>query len=225
MKFSHFIIISVFGAIATCMVKPIDATAKLEPRSNLKSRFSETSGKRGLAYNNNNPDKNAEYANHFVGYNSITWGYDWGFPSFGLDSSFELYVGLERRHLLATKGSAVSYRNEPILIFLNFSVPMLWGLPSGSDPSWTAAVQTSGTKNILGFNEPDLTYSGSSDISPANAAAGYKTYIEPFANTVRIGMPNVLVSMTELFVSSPCILSRVLRSHHRLCSVNRLLNQ
>ena len=47
-------------------------------------------GKRGLAYNNNNPAANAEYANLFVGYSSISWGYDWGYPSFGLDSSFEL---------------------------------------------------------------------------------------------------------------------------------------
>jgi hypothetical protein len=69
---------------------------------------------------------------------------------------------------------------------------MLWGLPSGSDPGWTAAVQTAGTKNILGFNEPDLTYSASSNILPAAAAAGYKTYMEPFASSVRIGMPNVL---------------------------------
>ena len=69
---------------------------------------------------------------------------------------------------------------------------MLWGLPSGSDPGWTSAVQTAGTKNILGFNEPDLTYSGSSNILPADAAAGYKTYMEPFSGQVRIGMPNVL---------------------------------
>ena len=70
---------------------------------------------------------------------------------------------------------------------------MLWGLPSGSDPSWTAAVQTAGTKNILGFNEPDLTYSGSSNIIPAKAAAGYQTYMEPFAGgSIKIGMPNVL---------------------------------
>ena len=69
---------------------------------------------------------------------------------------------------------------------------MLWGLPSGSDPDWTAAVNTAGTKNILGFNEPDLTYSGSSNILPAVAAAGYKTYMEPFAGSVRIGLPNVL---------------------------------
>lgn len=69
---------------------------------------------------------------------------------------------------------------------------MLWGLPSGPDPTWTAAVQTAGTQNILGFNEPDLTYPGSANIPPANAAAGYKTYIEPFASSVKIGMPNVL---------------------------------
>jgi hypothetical protein len=74
----------------------------------------------------------------------------------------------------------------------NFSVPMLWGLPSGSDPDWTAAVETAGTKNILGFNEPDLTYSGSSNILPAAAASGYQTYMEPFTSIVKIGMPNVL---------------------------------
>ena len=49
-------------------------------------------GKRGLAYNNNNPAGNAEYANLFTGYSKITWGYDWGYPSYDLDSSFELYA-------------------------------------------------------------------------------------------------------------------------------------
>lgn len=47
-------------------------------------------GKRGLAYNNNNPDQNAEYANLFTGYSKITWGYDWGYPAYNLDPSFEL---------------------------------------------------------------------------------------------------------------------------------------
>ncbi len=51
---------------------------------------STATGKRGLAYNNNNPAANAEYANLFAGYNSITWGYDWGFPSYDLSSTFEL---------------------------------------------------------------------------------------------------------------------------------------
>ena len=47
-------------------------------------------GKRGLAYNNNNPGASAEYANLFKGYPKVSWGYDWGYPSWGLDSSFEL---------------------------------------------------------------------------------------------------------------------------------------
>ena len=40
-------------------------------------------GKRGLNYNN------ATWANYFTGYPQITWGYNWGWPSNGLDASFE----------------------------------------------------------------------------------------------------------------------------------------
>ena len=40
-------------------------------------------GKRGLNYNN------ATWANYFKGYPQITWGYNWGWPSNGLDPSFE----------------------------------------------------------------------------------------------------------------------------------------
>lgn len=70
---------------------------------------------------------------------------------------------------------------------------MLWGLPpSGPDPDWTSAVQTPGTKYILGFNEPDLTYSGSANIAPGPAAAGYQEYMQPFVGQVKIGTPNVL---------------------------------
>jgi hypothetical protein len=47
-------------------------------------------GKRGLAYNNNNPSGNATFANMFKGYSKISWAYDWGYPSYGLDASFEL---------------------------------------------------------------------------------------------------------------------------------------
>ena len=78
---------------------------------------------------------------------------------------------------------------------------MLWGWPSGADAAWTAAVQAPGTMNILGFNEPDLTYDdGSSNILPAKAAAGYETYMEPFAGSVKIGMPNVLWFVYFLFI-------------------------
>jgi len=40
-------------------------------------------GKRGLNYNN------AVWANYFKGSPQVTWGYNWGWPSNGLDSSFE----------------------------------------------------------------------------------------------------------------------------------------
>jgi hypothetical protein len=40
-------------------------------------------GKRGLNYNN------ATWANYFEGYFQVTWGYNWGWPSSGLSSSFE----------------------------------------------------------------------------------------------------------------------------------------
>jgi hypothetical protein len=69
---------------------------------------------------------------------------------------------------------------------------MLWGLPSGSDPSWMSTVENTVPKSILGFNEPDLTYPGSSNILPANAAKGHQTYMEPFSGNVKIGLPNVL---------------------------------
>ena len=48
------------------------------------------SAKRGLQYNNNNPKGNAEWANYFVGYPKIGWGYSYGYDSLGLDSSLEL---------------------------------------------------------------------------------------------------------------------------------------
>jgi len=68
-------------------------------------------------------------------------------------------------------------------------VPMLWGLPSGSDPDWTAAVETPGTTHILGFNEPDLGWEA--NISSSDAATGYMTYMQPFAGLVSIGMPGI----------------------------------
>lgn len=40
-------------------------------------------GKRGLTYND------ADWANYFKGYFQVTWGYDWGWPSNGLDASLE----------------------------------------------------------------------------------------------------------------------------------------
>lgn len=47
----------------------------------------------------------------------------------------------------------------------------------------------SGSTHLLAFNEPDL--STQSNISPADAAAGYKTYMEPFAGQAKLGGPAV----------------------------------
>jgi Glycosyl hydrolase catalytic core len=42
---------------------------------------------------------------------------------------------------------------------------------------------------FLRFNEPDL--STQSNISPTDAAAGYKTWMQPFAGKARLGAPAV----------------------------------
>ncbi|KAF9883835.1 hypothetical protein FE257_002772 [Aspergillus nanangensis] len=119
-------------------------------------------GKRGLCYNNDNPSKDAVFANLYKGMDKVTWAYDWGYPSWGLDSSLEF-------------------------------VPMLWGLPSDNGSGWKAAANAPGVVNVLGFNEPDLTYSASSNIPPEKAAKGWLNYIQPLAGgSVRIGAPNVL---------------------------------
>ena len=86
--------------------------------------------------------------------------------------------------------------------------PMLWGLPSGPNPEWTAAVQTDGVTHILGFNEPDL--GSQANISPSDAAAGYHIYMEPFAGQVKIstpavtngGPPNMGIGWMEQFMSN-----------------------
>ena len=69
------------------LTRPSSTSIAIQPTSS-----STGTGKRGIAYSTGNPDGNATYANLFTGYSKITWGYDWGYPSHGLDSYFELYV-------------------------------------------------------------------------------------------------------------------------------------
>jgi hypothetical protein len=73
------------GTVETC-----GGPNRLDVYQYTSSSSGSSPGKRGLAYNNNNPSANAEYANLFAGYSKISWGYDWGYPSWGLGSSFEL---------------------------------------------------------------------------------------------------------------------------------------
>ncbi|KAH0566200.1 hypothetical protein GP486_000398 [Trichoglossum hirsutum] len=71
-------------------------------------------------------------------------------------------------------------------------VPMIWSLASNLIATWNvnaeAAIGT-GSKHLLSFNEPDL--STQSNISPSDAAAGYKRYMQPFAGKAELGAPAV----------------------------------
>lgn len=87
-----------------------------------------------------------------------------------------------------TWGYSWGYERNGLGASLDFN-PMLWGLPSSLDPQWTAAVHATGVEAILGFNEPDL--GSQSNISPADAAAGYLVSLQPFAAQVRISTPAV----------------------------------
>lgn len=69
---------------------------------------------------------------------------------------------------------------------------MLWGDPTGNEgwiEAWQAAVQTaisSGSNHVIGFNEPDLN-----GLSPAQAAAAWQKYVQPYAGKVKLGAPAV----------------------------------
>jgi len=69
---------------------------------------------------------------------------------------------------------------------------MLWGTASDHTGNWHSLAQKaidSGSKHLLAFNEPDLP--AQSNLSPADAAAGYKTYMQPFAGKAKLGSPAV----------------------------------
>lgn len=69
--------------------------------------------------------------------------------------------------------------------------PMLWGPKMYSD--WSSAVSTAlssgGSSCVLGFNEPDMV--SQSNLSPAQAAADYQTYITPLAGQATLVTPAV----------------------------------
>jgi hypothetical protein len=92
----------------------------------------------------------------------VSWAYNWGqSPSGTIPSSLEY-------------------------------VPMLWGLSDELTGPWAAAASSaikSGSKHLLSFNEPDLDTQ--SNISPSDAAAGHKQYMNPFSGQALIGSPAV----------------------------------
>jgi len=75
-------------------------------------------------------------------------------------------------------------------------VPMLWSDASDLTGSWASNAQAainSGSKHLLGFNEPDLCVSGagSSCMQMSSAVKAWKQYMEPFAGKALLGSPAV----------------------------------
>ncbi|TGO16755.1 hypothetical protein BTUL_0024g00250 [Botrytis tulipae] len=104
----------------------------------------------------------ADFVTQFTGSSKVAWAYNWGSSSDGLSAS-----GIE-------------------------FVPLLWGLKSTFTGAWSAAASSaiaSGSKHLMSFNEPDL--STQANIGASDAAAGYKTYMQPFAGKAKLGAPAV----------------------------------
>lgn len=71
-------------------------------------------------------------------------------------------------------------------------IPMLWGNSGSFTSSWSQNAQTAidnGATFLLGPNEPDL--SSQSNMSPQDAAALWKQYMEPFAGKAKLISPAV----------------------------------
>ena len=103
----------------------------------------------------------ASLAALFTSSPEVGWAYNWGSSSSGLTSDLEF-------------------------------VPLLWGTGSDFTPSWSSNAQAAinaGSTHLMSFNEPDE--SSQSNLSPADAAAGYLTYMEPFAGKAKLGAPSV----------------------------------
>lgn len=69
-------------------------------------------------------------------------------------------------------------------------VPMLWGAKDFG--GWASSIQTalsSGSRYILGFNEPDMSWQAA--MSPTDAANSYMSYITPYAGQAKLISPAV----------------------------------
>ncbi len=113
-------------------------------------------GQRGLAYSD------PTLARFFSPYKTVTWGYNWGYPSHGLYSPLE-FVPM----LWGNPTNNPSYESS-------------WA-------SNVTAAKASGSKHLLAFNEPDIN-----NLSPADAAAAYHKFMDPYAaQGFKLGAPAV----------------------------------
>lgn len=69
-------------------------------------------------------------------------------------------------------------------------IPMLWGpkMYSGWSDAANSAL-SSGSKYLMGFNEPDVA--SQANLSPSQAASDYKQYMTPYANQATLVSPAV----------------------------------
>lgn len=91
----------------------------------------------------------------------VSWGYNWGSSSSGLSDSVKF-------------------------------IPTLWGPKSEFTNDWSKNAQSaieSGSTHLFSFNEPDL--GEQANLSPSEAAAAYKEYMEPFAGKAKLCAPSV----------------------------------
>lgn len=81
-------------------------------------------------------------------------------------------------------------------------VPMLHDLSSMFTSVWSTeanAAINSGSTHLLGFNEPDNSGTGATNIDVATALAGWGQYMQPFAGTnIKLGAPAVSSGDTGL---------------------------
>ncbi|KAF3766763.1 hypothetical protein M406DRAFT_253877, partial [Cryphonectria parasitica EP155] len=71
-------------------------------------------------------------------------------------------------------------------------VPMLWSNYTGANVTWMGDAQawlTNGSTHLLAFNEPEL--SSQANLAPADAAALYLQFLQPFAGQAKLGGPAV----------------------------------
>lgn len=100
----------------------------------------------------------------------LSWAYNWGSSSDGLSDV----------------SSDLEY------------VPMLWGTGSDHTSYWSENAQAAidaGSTHLVSFNEPDN--SGQANLTPAEAATGHQTYMNPFASKAKIGAPAITNSNIE----------------------------
>ncbi|KAL3418767.1 glycoside hydrolase [Phlyctema vagabunda] len=104
----------------------------------------------------------ASLLSSFSGSSEVTWAYNWASSSSGLD-----LTGVE-------------------------FIPLLWGNKAEFTDVWSEAATSaiaSGSTALMSFNEPDLAEQ--SNIAYTDAAALYKTYMEPFAGKADLLAPSV----------------------------------